>query len=533
MDTVIRKRLHARNMTRGGSLCLAIAAAGALALTGLGPVGVAQADGPVYLDTSYTFEERAADLVSRMTYDEKKLQFTASTPAIARLNVRSYNYWHEALHGVATAQTTMYPSAPGIASTWNRSLVNQMGSQIGDEARAWYNASPSSNGLTFWSPTVNIARDPRWGRADESYGEDPYFVGQIGGEYTKGMQGTDPKYLKAASTPKHFFANNSESNRRNGNSVITERELREYYTPAFAYEMGPEVKARSFMTAYNRVNGTPISSSYYYLQTLARRTWGFDGHITSDCSAVSDTQNRHFWQPEGWTHKIDRAEAIMWTLKAGTDIDCQDNWYNVQVEAGYVRGLVSEADIDSELVRMYTTRMMFGEFDPASTVPYAGSDYTVDSQRRAPDHQATALQMSQEAPVLLKNDPIGGFAGTSQGRLGLPLTAADAENVVVVGYMADAFTTGGYSGTNPIDQRSIRQGIEQVATQVNPDASVTYMDGVTPNAVFKPGVREVHFRSSSAPSPSLKFITPDTMGMPNQLVDPVAVDKISEWEGWM
>ncbi|MDR1293526.1 MAG: glycoside hydrolase family 3 C-terminal domain-containing protein [Bifidobacteriaceae bacterium] len=224
----------------------------------------------------------------------------------------------------------------------------------------------------------------------------------------------------------------------------------------------------------------------------------------------------------------------MWTLKAGTDIDCQDDDYNTHIEAGYVAGLVSESDIDSELVRMYTTRMMFGEFDPAGIVPYAGPDYTVDNQRRAPDHQATALQMSEEAPVLLKNEPIGGMTATSQGRRGLPLTSSDAEDVVIVGYTANTFTAGGYSGSQPVDQRNIRQGIEQVAKQVNPNASVTYLGGLTPTNTGKPGVWDIQFRSSSDPGTPLKSpIVAGIQGMPKHLVDPVPIDSVSHWEGWM
>ncbi|MDR0431994.1 MAG: glycoside hydrolase family 3 C-terminal domain-containing protein [Bifidobacteriaceae bacterium] len=529
------KNLRHRARRRGGVL-VAIGVGAALGMAGLSPLIPAQADTPIYNDTSYTFEERAADLVGRMTFAQKVLQFDDGSPGIPGLGVIAYDWWNEALHGVVTSGTTMYPSAPGIASTWNRSLVNQMGSQIGDEARAWYNGTQRVKGLTYWSPTVNIGRDPRWGRADESYGEDPYLVGQIGGEYTKGMQGTDPKYMKAASTPKHFFANNSESNRRNGNAVVTERELREYYTPAFAYEVGPEVKARSFMTAYNRANGVPISSSYYFLETLAKRTWGFDGHITSDCSAVQDSWNRHHWIPDGWDHAINATEGVMWTLKAGTDIDCQDNSYNTEVRNAYNAGLITDADIDSELVRMFTTRFMFGEFDPAGQVVYASSQYSEAEQRQAPDHQATALLMAEEAPVLLKNDPIGGFSNndpTLPGRAGLPLTAQDAANLVVVGYMANTFTAGGYSGNNPVDQRSILTGIRQVAEQVNPNATVTFFNGVTPSNTGKPGVTNVQFRSSSDRGVALKTLVPGTNGMPSHLVEPVPLDSISHWEGWM
>jgi len=475
---------------------------------------------------SLSFEERAASLVAKMTVGEKIRQLDDRPPAIARLGLPAYNYWNEALHGVMASGTTMFPSATGIASTWNRGAVAKLGEIIGDEARVLNNVS--NKGLSYWSPTLNIYRDPRWGRADESYSEDPYLVGQVGEQFIKGIQGNDPKYLKTISTPKHFFANNSESNRRNGNSQVTERELREYYTPAFAHALSPEVGAYSFMTAYNRVNGVPMSASKEYLEDLAKRTWGFRGYITTDCSAVKDEFLRHKWKPEGWDHSVTAAEASAWSLKAGSDIDCQGNTYEENLQAAYNAGLISDAELDSEVTALLTGRFKLGEFDPASKVPYKGTEYSRAAKMATPEHQAAALQVSQEAPVLLKN---GYVAGSS--RRGLPL-GTEAANIAVVGYLGNQFTSGGYSGYNPVDQRTFRQGVEQVAKEINPSATVEYIGaGVAPGTPSgKPGVQNVTFKSAGSP---VKTITAMAVqdGYPTSISDNPAPDQFITWEGWM
>ncbi|MDR1791262.1 MAG: glycoside hydrolase family 3 C-terminal domain-containing protein, partial [Propionibacteriaceae bacterium] len=491
-----------------------------------------------------------------MTVAEKIAQLDDKPPAIARLGLASYDYWNEALHGVVASGTTMFPSPTAIGSTWNRGLVNTLGTIISDEARVLNNTT--GKGLTYWSPTLNISRDPRWGRADESYGEDPYLVGQIGGEFIKGVQGSDPTYLKGVSTPKHYFANNSESNRRNGNSVVTEREIREYYTPAFAYALSPEVGAYSYMTAYNRVNGTPMSYSTEYLQDLPVRTWGFTGYVTSDCSAIQDGYNRHKWVPEGWDHNVTQYEGVAWGIKAGTDIDCQGNDYEQYLQGAYDRGYVTDADIDSELVKLLTARFKLGEFDPASQVPYRGSEYSTAEKMATAENQAASLAVSKEAPVLLKNNSV---AGTSKA--GLPLTAED-ENIAVVGYLAQNFTSGGYSGSNPVDSRTFMQGISQVAAEVNPNATVTYVGaGVTPAGVVsgyapfdlsswfgmppgsfviawassvasgKPGVQGMQFKDASGSVVKTISAMQTQNGYPLSISDNPAPDQFIKWEGWM
>ena len=499
-----------------------------LTLTGCPLAQQAHAEEPArpWLDTSLSFEERAASMVAKMTVAEKINQLRDTAPAISRLGLSSYNYWNEALHGVMASGTTMFPSATGIASTWNRPLIGKLGDIIGDEARVLNNVQ--NKGLTYWSPTLNIYRDPRWGRADESYSEDPYLTGQVGEKFIEGLQGDDPTYLKTISTPKHFLANNSESDRRSGNSVITERELREYYTPAFAHALSPEVGAYSFMTAYNRINGVPASASKEYLETLAKRTWGFKGFITTDCSAVKDVFLRHKWVPEGWDHNVTPQEATAWTLKAGSDIDCQGFSYRDYLQGAYNQGLVSDADLDSELTSLLTGRFKLGEFDPASKVPYKGSEYSRAAKFATAENQATALQMSEEAPVLLKN----GYVPGSSAR-GLPL-GKEAKNIAIVGYLGNQFVAGGYSGYGPVDNRTFRQGVEQVAKEISPDATVTYVGaGVTPGTPSgKPGVQNVTFKSAGEVVKTIK--ASDTQdGYPVNTNPNPAPDQFIKWEGWM
>ena len=551
--------LSTRPWLRMVVICTMLAVNLVLALNAFAPPAQEENE-KIWLDTSYSFAERAAALVARMTVGEKIAQLDDKPPAIDRLGLKAYDYWNEALHGVVASGTTMFPSPTAIGSTWNRDLVSLLGNIIGDEARALNNST--GKGLTYWSPTLNISRDPRWGRADESYGEDPYLVGQIGAEFIKGLQGDDKTYLKAISTPKHFFANNSESNRRNGDSKATEREIREYYTPAFAYAMSPAVGAYSFMTAYNRVNGVPMSLSKEYLEIMAKRQWGFKGYITTDCSAIQDSFNRHLWTPDGWDHSVTPAEAVAWALKAGSDIDCQGNSYEQHLQSAYDAGYITGADLDTELTLLLEGRFRLGEFDPPGKVPYTKPAYN----DIASSYQQTASQaVSNEAPVLLKNDIING-----KSVKGLPLTADDARNIVVVGYLADVFVSGGYSGSNPVDGRAFNTAMEEVAGKINKNARVTYVGaGVTPavtasqadacerffgpgydpqntggftcpmwwsvtNASGKPGVQSVVFKDAKgAPAGRPINAIDSANGYPLSLTDDPAPERFIVWEGWM
>jgi beta-glucosidase len=469
------------------------------------PAPAAEAGLLPYQDISLPFEVRAADLVSRMTRAEKIEQFRAErqhnarvAPAIPRLGITAYNYWNEALHGVARAaedpqhqlnqggEATEFPTGLGIAATWNRDLVREMASATSDEARAMNNfasagAVAANKGLTYWSPTINMDRDPRWGRAEETYGEDPYLTAQIGGQFVDGLQGDDDTYLKAVATPKHYLANNSENNRHTGSSDLTEAELREYYTPAFAALVG-EHGAGSLMTAYNEVDGTPVSASRELVEDLARRTFGFDGTVVSDCDAVRDVwqTSNHHWTPPGWTTPLTAPQAVAWTLKAGVDLDCMDQDYPIYLEPSYADGNVTEADMDASLVRTFTIRMRTGEFDPAGQVPWRNGEYTIENQVSSPEHLAVARQMSDEAVVLLKNAPARAAAarGPAPAPKALPLTPGDADDIVVVGPLATSEVHGDYSPTRIAESKNALAGIQAQVSAIDPDAQVTYIPGM-------------------------------------------------------
>lgn len=451
-----------------------------------------------YQDTSLPFEVRAADLVSRMTLQEKIQQLRAFTqrrpgaPAIPRLGLGPYSYWSEGLHGVARAgegfppvlpnrggEATMFPTGLAMGSMWNPSLVQQIGSSISDEARAMNNfvsdGMPNPNkGLLYFSPTINMGRDPRWGRADESYSEDPYLMSQDAGAYVDGMQGNDPRYVKAGTTPKHFLANNSEMNRHSGSSNVTEAELREYYTPAFANVLGPNHNATSFMAAYNEINGTPVSADRDLLENLVRRTWGFSGAAVSDCGAISDVYGSHQWTPPGFTRPMNPQETAAWTLKSGVDLDCSGGDYGSNLQPAYNSGLVSEADIDLAVTRAITMRMKFGEFDPANQVPWRGADYTLDNQIANAAHLAVSEKASEEAPVLLKDAAPSG----SESKL-LPLPTSAAHNIVVVGPMAQVEVNGDYSPETLSFVKTPLEGITDTIHSIDPTANVTYIPGTT------------------------------------------------------
>jgi beta-glucosidase len=496
---VTRRRTHV-----GALLTTAVLSAGLVAPAAAiaAPAPSAPAATPylaAFRDTSLPFDVRAADLVSRMTRAEKIQQFRAErqqnagvAPAIPRLGVPAYDYWNEALHGVARAaedaqhllnqggEATEFPTGLGIAATWNPELVNRMASATSDEARAMNNfASPgvaaANKGLTYWSPTINMDRDPRWGRAEETYGEDPFLTSAIGGQFVLGMQGDDDKYLKTVATPKHYLANNSENNRHTGSSNVSEAELREYYTPAFAALVG-EYGAGSLMTSYNEVNGTPVSASKELVEDLARRTFGFNGTVVSDCDAVRDVwqTSNHNWTPPGFAAPLTAPQAVAWTLKTGVDLDCMDQDYPTHLENSYAQGDVTEADMDVSLTRTFTIRMRTGEFDPADQVPWRNGDYTIENQVSSPEHLAVSQQMSDEAVVLLKNDaPAGGSAKA------LPLTADDAEKVVVVGPLATTEVHGDYSPTRTAENSTALQGIEKSVQAARPGAEVTYISGMS------------------------------------------------------
>ena len=394
-------------------------------------------------------DDRILALVAQMTYAEKIQQLQNHAPAIPRLGVAAYEYWSEGLHGVLTNGATSFPQAIALASTWDPALLYRVASAISDEARG-FNVR-DGKGLTYWSPVINMLRDPRWGRYEESYSEDPFLMARMGVAFVRGLQGDDPKYLKVVSTPKHFAANNSEYNRHNGSSDIDEQLLHEYYLPAFEATV-VEAGAFSVMSAYNSVNGVPSAANPLLLRDLLRDAWGFKGYVVSDCDAVWDIANSHHWTAT-------TTEAAAKALKAGTDLNCGET-YPSELQAALDQGLVTEGDVDTALVRVLRARFLLGEFDTNGEVPYRsiGAD-VIESQA----NRALALEAARAAVVLLKND--GGL---------LPLDRRSVQSIAVIGPHGDDVTLGGYSG-NPDHTVSALAGLRAKV----PRAAVAYQPGCT------------------------------------------------------
>jgi beta-glucosidase-like glycosyl hydrolase len=512
------------NMTMTGPSrrTAALCAAGLLAatLTAAGnasPAAAGSGTVPIYLNTHFSFAERAADLVSRMTLAEKVAQLhTNSAPAIPRLGVQQYTYWSEGQHGInllgadsnnggATGgpHATSFPTNLSSTMSWDPALVYQETTAISDEIRgeldkslwgvAQNNIGPSASdygSLTYWAPTVNLDRDPRWGRTDEAFGEDPYLVGQMAGAFVDGYQGETldgtptSRYLKVAATAKHFALNNNENNRHADSSDTSDTDLRDYYTAQFR-SLVEDSHVSGLMTSYNAINGTPSPADTYTTDALAQRTWGFGGYITSDCGAVGDitATSSHNWAPPGWTVSTVNGTS-MWTntatgvqvpadaggqayaLRAGTDANCTGGDATIgNIEAAIKAGVLSEGVIDHALVQLFTVRMETGEFDPPSKVSYTK---ITKAQIESPAHQALAEKVAANSLVLLKNDPLPGSSATV-----LPANPAALNNVVIVGNLANTVTLGGYSG-DPTLQVNAVQGITAAVKAANPNATVTF-----------------------------------------------------------
>jgi beta-glucosidase len=351
-----------------------------------------------YLDTNLTAEERAADLVSRMTIEEKASQMQDVAPAIPRLGVPAYNWWNEGLHGVARAGTaTVFPQAIGLAATWDTELMHSVADVISTEARAKYNDAIAHDrhdryyGLTFWSPNINIFRDPRWGRGQETYGEDPYLTGRIAVAFVRGMQGDDPKYLKVIATPKHYAVHSGPEVLRHRFDVpFSAHDFADTYSPAFRASI-VEAKAYSVMCAYNAVGGAPACANTRLFDTL-RKKWGFRGYVTSDCWAISDLFGGH-----GYVTTHEQAAAL--AVKAGTDLSCGPEY--ADIPAALRNRLLSEEEVDRAVERLFTARFKLGMFDPPESVPW--SKLTL-ADTDTVQHRALALKTAQESIVLLKND---------------------------------------------------------------------------------------------------------------------------------
>jgi beta-glucosidase len=527
-----RGTLHWRTFM--GLLCAGVCAAG-LASTpaAAAAAGPAQPSQPIYLNTHYSFAERAADLVSRMTLPEKVGQLsTSNAPAIPRLGVQQYTYWSEGQHGINTlgadtnnggaqggVHATSFPTNFAATMSWDRSLIYDETSAISDEVRGeldkslWNtgqnNLGPSASdygSLTFWAPTVNLDRDPRWGRTDEAFGEDPYLVGQMAGQFVDGYEGNTPAgksttgYLKVAATAKHYALNNEDDNRTGISSDTTDTDLRDYYTAQFQ-SLIEDAHVSGLMTSYNAINGTPAVADTYTVNELAQRTDGFGGYITSDCGAIGTTYNTfpggHNWAPPGWTTDGKGGDAT-WTntatgvrvsaqaggeayaLRAGTGLNCGGGENTLpNIEAAINAGILSEGVIDTALTRIFTVRMRTGEFDPAGSVPYTS---VTKDQIQSPAHQALAEKLAANSVVLLKNSDV---AGTTKPLL--PVDATKLNKVVVLGDLANTVTLGGYSG-EPTLQVNAVQGITSEVKAANPDAQVIFDAAGTSTTATGPAV---------------------------------------------
>ena len=386
---------------------------------------------PAYQDPSAPIERRVDDLISRMTLEEKVAQMMSDAPAIDRLGVPAYNWWNECLHGVARAgRATVFPQAIGLAATWDSDLIHRVANTISDEARAKFHEAVRRGqrniyqGLTFWTPNINLFRDPRWGRGMETYGEDPFLTGTLAVQFIKGIQGDDPKYLKAVATAKHYAVHSGpESLRHTFDAVISDADLRDTYLPQFeaAIKQGG---AASVMCAYNRVDGLPACASPTLLEDILRKEWGFQGYVVSDCGAIGDIYLQHKTAPNA-------QEGVARAVKAGTDLNCGVEYANLlpAVRAG----LLKESELDQSLRRLFRARFQLGLFDPPAMVKYAQIPYSVNDSAA---HRAIALETARKSMVLLQNE-----ART------LPLSKS-LNTIAVIGPNADDEETllGNYNG---------------------------------------------------------------------------------------
>lgn len=423
----------------------------------------AQPDGKVWLDEQAPLDARVRSLLSELSVEEKVSLLRATSPGIPRLEIEKYYHGNEALHGVVRpGPFTVFPQAIGLAAMWNPDLHYRIATVISDEARARWNElyqgkkqlGQFSDLLTFWSPTVNMARDPRWGRTPETYGEDPYLSGILGLQFVKGLQGTDPRYLKVVSTPKHFAANNEEHNRFECNPQISERQLREYYLPAFE-DCVKKGKSESIMTAYNAINDVPCTLNAWLIRKVLRDDWGFNGYVVSDCGGPGLLVSGHKYV------KTKEAAATL-SIKAGLDLECGDDVYIEPLLNAYKQGMVSDADIDSAAYHVLRARMRLGLFDDPAHNPYNKISPDVVG---SPEHKALALEAARQSIVLLKNS-----------RQMLPVNPDKVKSIAVVGINAGNCEFGDYSGTPVGEAVSVLQGIQN---RVGKNVKVVYAPWVS------------------------------------------------------
>ena len=420
---------------------------------------------PAWLDTTLPPEKRAAALVQQMSLDEKASQLVNQARAIHRLNVPYYDWWSEALHGVINNGVTEFPEPIGLAATFDPPAIHKMAEAISTEGRIKYEQAQREKranlffqGLDFWSPNINIFRDPRWGRGQETYGEDPFLTGRMGVAFVTGMQGDDPRYYRTISTPKHFAVHSGpETTRHTAEVPVSKHDEEDTYLPAFRAAI-TEGHAGSIMCAYNSINGQPACANEFLLQDKLRGWWNFQGYVVSDCGAIIDVHNGH-------KYNATQAESSAVSVRRGMDNECADGGNLVKDDSDYrayldavKEGYLKESEIDTAVVRLMTARIKLGLFDPPEMVPYTKID---PRELDSPAHRALARQIANESMVLLKND------GT------LPLKTAGIK-IAVVGPLADQTKVllGNYNG-QPSHTVSILEGIRKEF----PSATVNYVEG--------------------------------------------------------
>jgi beta-glucosidase len=459
-----------------------------------------------YLDPTASAEARATDLVSRMTLAEKATQIQHGAPAIPRLGVPGYNWWSEGLHGVARAgDATVFPQAIGMAATWDTDLIHQVADVIGTEFRAKNledraadGSTRQYRGLTVWSPNVNIFRDPRWGRGQETWGEDPYLTSRFGVAFIEGLQGDDPLHPKAIAAVKHFAVHSGpEAGRHRDDIHPSPRDVTETYLPAF-HAAVTEAHAQALMCAYNAIDGVPACANTDYLQHRLRDEWKFDGHVVSDCAAIAD-----FYLPTSHAAVPTPEEAVALALKSGTDLICDfmaNGTFNPQTTVNAVeQGLLPESVLDAALTRLFTARMRLGTFDPPGAGPYAeikATDYDT------PAHRDLSLQTARESLVLLKNDGL------------LPLKATP-RRIAVIGPNANTVEAliGNYAGT-PSHPITVLDGLKARF----PDAEISFVEGTGWVAPPLEDIPDMAFcRDAACTAPGLtaeEFAGPELSGAP-------------------
>lgn len=427
-----------------------------------------------FLNPSLSIDARVQDLIGRMTPEEKVYQMMNNSPAIPRLHVPEYDWWNEALHGVARSGiATVFPQPIGMAATFDDGLVHQVADAISDEARAMYNAAvkkdyrPRFAGLTFWTPNINIFRDPRWGRGEETYGEDPYLTARMGVALVTGFQGNDPHYLKVAACAKHYAVHSGpERLRHQFDAEVSQKDLWETYLPAFHALVNAKVEA--VMCAYNRTNGEACCGNTYLLEDVLRKQWGFKGHIVSDCDAIADIYDGHKLVSS-------KTGAAALALQRGVNLNCGDTY--LALGDALKQGLVTQKLMDSSLAVLLRTRFRLGLFDPSGSNPY---DRIPESVINSPGHRALARKVAEKSIVLLKNNQV------------LPLSTG-LKKYYVTGPNAAAVDVllGNYYGVNP----QLVTLLEGLAAQVQPGSQMTYRQGVL---LDRPNVNPIDWASGES-----------------------------------